>query len=437
MARRPILGRGVTGDTMLVHRGTAATVTPTVRYRKKGAATFSTATGTGSCAGTRCDWEVLLSGLELDGAYEYQVESDPATYELRTCPATGTPMDVIFYGDSRDGEVEHQKIVRGALAHDPDMVFESGDIQGDGTYAGYLAGFFVTAKPLLPTVPFQAVPGNHDANADLATNYARLFPTAGRTLGDAGWRSYSAFTCGASMFIGLDSNRVSASDAQTTFLKAQLATAAADPRIDHVFVWFHHAPFSPGQHGDNAAVQSAWVPLFEAPGNKVAAVFSGHDHIYAHMNDGSRVAYFVSGGAGAPAYTLTSTSRAMTVKAVGGPKEYNFVKVHIAGAYVRATAYDDQGTVIEDWDNGQSAPVGVDGGTGGGGGGADLGVGVDAGVGDPGAGGAGGGAGGGGPMGATSSGGCSVGGASGELPAALLVLALVGLALRRWRATVR
>lgn len=464
----PILGRGLTGDQMLVHWGTAATTTPTVQYRLKGATAFQSVTGAGQCSGANCDWEALIPGLASGSVYEYQVPSDTNTHEFQTCPSAGMPMDVVFYGDSRDGEPEHAKIVASAIAQMPDIVFESGDIQADGSYAGYLTNFFVTASALVSTVPFMAVPGNHDANqitvsasevAQLKANYARLFPTPGNTLNSSTWQSHYAFVCGGSMFIGLDSNIVSATDAQGTFLANQLAAAKSDASIDHVFVWMHHGAYSPGQHGDTLTVQSAWVPLFSDPANKVAVVFSGHDHIYAHMNDGSPVAYFVSGGAGAPPYSLTSTSKATTVKAVGGASEYNFVKVHIAGAAVSATAYNDSGTVIETWNNG--AGSGGGGGTGGGGGssagGGGSGGGGTSGGGGGGATGGGGGSGGGSGMsgggggaggsgqagmggnagggGANSgSGGCNV--AQSDLGGLPTVLSLVffGLLLRRRRA---
>src|SRR5262249_29651138 len=157
-------------------------------------------------------------------------------------------------------------------------------------------------------------PGNHD-NGDpfdinagglsvLTANFARLFPTP--QADPHNWTPYYAFSCGNAMFIGLDSESLvagSISDAaQTAFLTAQLATARAQAAIDHVFVWFHHSPYSPASgllsHGDNATVQDQWVPLFNDPANKVTAVFTGHDHIYARMNDGSHVTYVVSGGAG-------------------------------------------------------------------------------------------------------------------------------------------
>src|SRR5262249_15253258 len=157
--------------------------------------------------------------------------------------------------------------------------------------------FFPVTKDLVATTPFMAAPGNHDAGSNLATNYGLVFP-APRATG-AAWSSWYAFTCGNAMFISLDSNSYT-STAQTSFLKAKLSEAHANTDVAHVFVWFHHSPYSPGtNHGDDTNIQAAWVPTFEAE-PKVTAVFTGHDHLYARMHHGaSKIAYVVSGGAGA------------------------------------------------------------------------------------------------------------------------------------------
>src|SRR5205823_1163714 len=91
----PILGRGVTGDRMIVKWGSGSATDPTaVQLRKKGATAFSTVNGAAAA-----DHEVELSGLAVDTEYEYQVAG--ATHSFTTCPAPGMPMSVVFYGDSR------------------------------------------------------------------------------------------------------------------------------------------------------------------------------------------------------------------------------------------------------------------------------------------------------------------------------------------------
>ncbi|HEX6837203.1 MAG TPA: fibronectin type III domain-containing protein, partial [Polyangia bacterium] len=69
----PIIARGVTADKMMVHWGSSATLTPTVQYRPTGTATFQTVTGAGSCSGSNCDWEAVITGLTPGAAYDYQI----------------------------------------------------------------------------------------------------------------------------------------------------------------------------------------------------------------------------------------------------------------------------------------------------------------------------------------------------------------------------
>jgi MYXO-CTERM domain-containing protein len=216
------------------------------------------------------------------------------------------------------------------------------------------------------------------------------------------------------MFISLDSNKIT-DGTQKSFLNAKLAAAAGDQAINHVFVWFHHAPYSVGNHGDNATVQNEWVPLFDNPVNKVTAVFSGHDHLYGRFNNGSKVAYIVSGGAGAPLYSASKTSKAMAAMT---KSSFNFVALHIAGTLVTGTTYDSGGMTLDTFSLGTPGGGGGGGGTGGGGTG-------------------GGGTGGGGEpaAGAAPSGGCQMAPRSPASPAALLIAAaLILLVSRRRRA---
>lgn len=337
----PMLVRGATPDTMIVRWGTQGASDPgLVSFRKKGDVSFNMVSG-----GNSRDHEVLLKGLSVGTEYEYSIASGSATsstYAFNTCPAAGMPMDVVFYGDSRSDKVSHARVISQVQKHNPEILFESGDIVPAGIYATYLDEFFPVVKDLVATTPFQAVPGNHDAALPFAGNYGAIFPSL-RPSGDA-WKSYYAFVCGNSMFIGLDSNDITDSD-QLDYLNGKLRAATLDTSVEHVFVWFHHAPYSPGSHGDNGTVQSKWVPIFNDPLNKVTAVFSGHDHLYARMKDSkSDVLYIVSGGAGADLYSDTKASRATKVVS---KKAYNFVALHIAGLTVSGVAYDDTDTEID------------------------------------------------------------------------------------------
>jgi MYXO-CTERM domain-containing protein len=402
----PILGRGATPDQMIIKWGTDSSTGPSsLAYRTKGAGAFQPALGSETQNSSKSfDHQTVLNGLSVDTAYEYQVTAGSTVQPngFTTCPSAGAPMDVVFYGDSRDyplsttAKTEHTKIAQQVLMKSPDLVFDTGDLVYNGAYSDYLSLFFPAVADLVATVPFMAVPGNHD-NGDpfdlnsggvsvLTTSFGLVFPTPQPD--QTTWTPYYSFVCGNAMFIGLNSESLVANaagdTAQMSFLMNQLATARAQSNLDHVFVWFHHSPYSPASgpltHGDNATVQSQWVPLFDDPQNKVTAVVTGHDHIYARMNDGSHVAYVISGGAGAGASTagVSGTSKAQTAAAKAA---FGFVAVHIAGATATGTAFDDTGTAIDTWTSQSTNPnPGGSGGSGGGGGG-DVGMGSGSGAG--------------------------------------------------------
>jgi 3',5'-cyclic AMP phosphodiesterase CpdA len=339
----PFLSRGVTPDSMIVRWGTAGMADPTtVKVRRKGETVFAMQAG----APAR-DHEIVLRGLQPSTVYEYAVESgtvlSPA-YGFATCPAIGDnlPLDLVFYGDSRDGASAHARLLGEIRKRAPDMVFESGDIAPRGRYAEYLGEFFPATRNLFASVPFLPAPGNHDADSPYRDNYGAIFPSP-RPEG-APWRSYYSVACGRSVFIALDSNSVSDKD-QNDFLLKTLGQARQSPDVTHVFVWFHHAAYSPGSHGDAREVITRWVPLFNDPANKVTAVFGGHDHVYARMRDPkSEVLYIVSGGAGAPLYSDSQSSRAVKVVSKSA---FNFVSLRVVDRTVSGVAYSDVGVEID------------------------------------------------------------------------------------------
>lgn len=335
----PMLVRGATSDVMIVRWGTQGSSDPgELSFRKKGDAMFTMVPG-----GSARDHEVIMKGLSTGTEYEYSVKSGTATsptFAFHTCPAPGMPMDIVFYGDSRSNRTAHERVLSQLVKHGPEMILESGDLVPGGRYTEYLGEFFPAVKDIVSTTPFLAAPGNHDNYMDLA-EYRMIFPSL-RPAGEA-WQPYYALTCGNAMFIALNSNEILDGD-QQDWLAGRLRAASLDRAVQHVFVWFHHSAYSPGQHGDNGSVQARWVPLFKDPVHKVTAVFSGHDHIYARMKDASDVFYIVSGGAGADLYNDTRSSRATKVIS---KKAYNFVTLHIAGETVSAVAYDDTDTEID------------------------------------------------------------------------------------------
>jgi hypothetical protein len=87
-------------------------------------------------------------------------------------------------------------------------------------------------------------------------------------------------------------------------------------RFPIVIVFFHHPPFTSGQHGgpttepQSIAVRDLYMPLFRA--HHVRMVIAGHDHLldhwverYTDAGGSHRMDAIVTGGGGAPTYRYT------------------------------------------------------------------------------------------------------------------------------------
>lgn len=112
--------------------------------------------------------------------------------------------------------------------------------------------------------------GNHDYDTPAASAYFDYF---GARAGDPS-KGYYSYDLGAWHIVVLNSNlQTTAGSAQLQWLAADLA---ANPRTCTLAYW-HHARFSSGPHGSNAAMKPFWDVLYAAGADVVVV---GHDHVY-------------------------------------------------------------------------------------------------------------------------------------------------------------
>lgn len=198
----------------------------------------------------------------------------------------------VALGDMGTGSSEQFAIAsQMAKYHDArpyDIVLMLGDnIYGDGDPAKLPERFERPYAELLRRgVDFYAVFGNHDVQIGRAgqMNY-KPFHMEGR--------AYYSFVKGNGLveFFALDSTKMDA--AQLRWLEGALTSSKARWKI----AYFHHPIYSSGKkHGSDKKLRALVEPLFVRYG--VAAVFSGHDHIYERTRPQQGVQYFVSGAGG-------------------------------------------------------------------------------------------------------------------------------------------
>jgi hypothetical protein len=290
--------------------------------------------------------EVVIDGLEPGRRYRYRVRagSGERVGELATAPESDAPYSFIVFGDSRSNAAAHRRVVERIRREVPDFLLNTGDMVNEGASAGDWQQFFDIEREILAENVLYPSVGNHDrqGRGRTADNYRKYFSLPENSPDP---ERYYAFTYGNSRFLILDSNAYSfALTDQTAWIEEQLQAARLDPAIAHIFVTMHHPPYSISLHGGHAELREAWTPLYEK--YQVAAVFSGHDHVYSRAETGG-VRYFVSGGGGAPLYPRRS-GRALDERATVYFERVNhYIRVHVIGGAIEVSAFRADGTLIE------------------------------------------------------------------------------------------
>ena len=291
--------------------------------------------------------EVEITGLEPGRRYRYQVRQgeETASGEFATAPTQGPPFSFSVFGDSRSNASAHRRVVERIRREVPDFLLGTGDMVNEGASDFDWQQFFDIERDILAENVLYPSLGNHDrqGRGRTADNFRRYFSLPENSPNP---ERYYAFTYGNSRFLILDSNSYSfALTDQTAWIEQQLQAARLDPIIEHVFVSMHHPPFSISLHGGQSELREAWTPLFEK--YQVAAVFSGHDHVYSRAErDGVR--YFVSGGGGAPLYPRRDSAKPIDRKATKFFERTNhYLRIHVIGKSIETTAIRADGSLIE------------------------------------------------------------------------------------------
>jgi hypothetical protein len=289
--------------------------------------------------------EVRVTGIE-PGRHRYRVvagDAASAPAELATA-ATGEEFTFLVYGDNRDLDHEHARVVSLMIAERADLALNTGDLTADGADVGLWRRFFSIEEPLLGSVPMYPALGNHEVRHDpQAEHYHRFFALPGPDE-SADAERYYAFHYANAEFIALDANQ-SQSRAQADWLRRTLDAAALDRAVQHVFVFFHQSSFSAGPQCGSAVEQGLWVPEFER--HAVRAVFTGHDHSYQHL-ERNGIRYFVSGGGGAPLYPESTECPRYDREAKRLYRAvHHFVRVRVRGPEVVLDAISADGEVFE------------------------------------------------------------------------------------------
>ena len=184
----------------------------------------------------------------------------------------------------------------------PDAVLATGDMVLRGSDLADWQQFFAVTSPLMASVPYYPAIGNHDlgrAGDDRRLAVDRFaMPDAPSRPDGTYWYSVDV---GPGVHVAvLDSNAYQRPE-QAAWLDADLAAARARGARALIAIT-HDGPYSRGSHRGNRTAQRTIVPILQR--HHVTLLAAGHDHLYQRGVVGG-LHYIVSGGGGAPLYSVS------------------------------------------------------------------------------------------------------------------------------------
>jgi len=334
---------------------TGVSCTPFVRY---GLGTDVSQTATASAAGWR--HAVKLTGLTPGQTYSYVVEacgSVTGVRQFRTATSeTTTSLKFTAMGDFGTGGTTQAQVL--SRLSQPGLAGELLLALGDNAYSSgteqeFQDRMFKPMAPLLRQVPLFPSMGNHEYVTNQGQPYLDNFYLPANN--PAGTERYYSFDWGPVHFVALDSNcaiGLASSDRCTlSAQKSWLAQDLAATRQPWKVAFFHHPPWSSGEHGSQLTVRREFGPLFEQ--YAMDLVLTGHDHNYERSKpmkgegvaaSGTRgITYLVVGSGGANLRPFPSSQPSWT--AYRNNTDVGYLEVSVSGGTLSARFFNPSGTV--------------------------------------------------------------------------------------------
>jgi acid phosphatase type 7 len=369
LPRQPYL-QSVGQTSAVVAFRTGVSCTPFVRY---GQGTDVSKTATAAAAGWR--HAVKLTGLTPGRTHSYVVEACGSATGVRqfraASPPTAPSLRFTAMGDFGTGGSKQEQVV--ARLSQPgnagELLLALGDnAYSSGTEQEFQDRMFTPMAALLRRVPLFPSLGNHEYVTNQGQPYLDNFYLPANN--PAGSERYYSFDWGPVHFVALDSNCViglASSDRCTRAAqKSWVAQDLAATRQPWKVVFFHHPPWSSGEHGSQLTMRREFAPLFEQYG--VDLVLTGHDHNYERSKpmrgdgvaaSGTRgLTYVVVGSGGASLRAFPGSQPSWT--AYRNNTDVGYLEVSVSGGTLSARFFNAAGLVKDSFTLTKTLPASVE-----------------------------------------------------------------------------
>ncbi len=354
LPRLPYL-QSVGPTSALVAFRTGVSCTPFVRF---GQGTDLSRTATATAAGWR--HAVKLDGLSAGQTYSYSVEACGSVTGVRqfrtaTLPDTASVHFTAMGDFGTGGSTQAQVLARlSQSGRAGELLLALGDnAYSSGTEQEFQDRMFKPMAAVLRTVPLFPSLGNHEYLTNQGQPYLDNFYLPANN--PAGTERYYSFNWGPVHFVALDSNcAIGLATSDRCTLAAQKSWVAQDlaaTKQPWKVVFFHHPPWSSGEHGSQLKMRREFAPLFEQYG--VDLVLTGHDHNYERSKpmkgdavaaSGTRgIPYVVVGSGGATLRPFPGSQPSWT--AYRNTSDVGYLDVKVNGGTLSAQFINASGTV--------------------------------------------------------------------------------------------
>lgn len=278
LPRQPYL-QSVSASSAVVAFRTSGSCIPLVRYGE-GKDTSRVANA------SRSDryHAVTLPGLKAGTTHSYIVEacgSKTGVRQFRTAERAGRAVQFTAIGDFGTGGSDQARVLAllGRPTRHGELMLTLGDnAYSSGTDAEFQSHMFTPMAALLRETPLFTAPGNHEYESSGAQPYLDNFYVTANNPEHTEF--YYSFDWGPVHFVSLDSSCAIGypgpcdPNRQIAWFEDDIAATTQPWKV----VFFHHPPWSSGEHGPDLEMRHDYGPLFEAYG--VDLVLTGHDHNY-------------------------------------------------------------------------------------------------------------------------------------------------------------